>query len=629
MINIQTGFLQGATCTQLSRGHNPIYTKDSGSTLEKDALSFAYNGNISQWLNPSYVNNGLNNVSLDLDLPLLLAQHSAYLSQYPMLASCRFGSTGLGAPTILVPAVEVTCTHTSGVEVSPVSANSYVESVIVPLLQQSTIIASLLSTPMTNSQPGTTSNPSEIATSATALPGLSPSSSSAVVVASTAASASTQTPESLIVPSPSSTTQALESVTPGSTQTLVPPASTQGSSTTFLQGVSPILQPEQTPSDSPFASSNTPGVPTSLLSMPQSSTTLGDVTPGSGVVTSSQTTVSQQVGITQGPAIGTATSPLTSSQSDSPPPDGAEGTLQLGTTTQDSIAPPQNPSSTSVSNVIGSFILAMIGGSGASLQTQFSTEEVISGGPTSTPVSLSFSTINSGNAGPTGSQIQQPQTSGVYTTTVNGMAFRISNVAISPTIVQLNPTNAIILPTALPTSNDSGQAQQLQSVLASIVASIASVSLRAASGTVTGVSDISSIPPITAFVDRPALSSQSAQGQSLAVSLRQGSIGTDLPASQSTTSISSAGESQNLNSQSAVSTALATVTISGTFQTMITTGVVQIPVQTGNSSQTNPGAAIVSIFTGDANGLIDRVAGSGSNTMLISLCLFISWIGMF
>ena len=145
----------------------------------------------------------------------------------------------------------------------------------------------------------------------------------------------------------------------------------------------------------------------------------------------------------------------------------------------------------------------------------------------------------------------------------------------------------------------------------------------------TGVSDISSIPPITAFVDRPALSSQSAQGQSLAVSLRQGSIGTDSPASQSTTSISSAGESQNLNSQSAVSTALATVTISGTFQTMITTGVVQIPVQTGNSSQTNPGAAIVSIFTGDANGLIDRVAGSGSNTMLISLCLFISWIGMF
>jgi len=165
--------------------------------------------------------------------------------------------------------------------------------------------------------------------------------------------------------------------------------------------------------------------------------------------------------------------------------------------------------------------------------------------------------------------------------------------------------------------------------LLSAIQSIAYSGLTTSFGYKNDASNADGSPSTRPPDDKPTVSGQLVQGQTSASLLPQGSIGADLTASQSRTSIPSASRSKNVNSQSDMFTALTTVTISGTLETITTTGVVQSPVQTGNMSQTNPGAAIASIFAGGVDGLIDRVADSGSKAMLISLSLFLSWIGMF
>jgi len=111
-----TGYQQGTACNQLSVRGSLTYTSSQNTNDVSPYLyltakpAIAFEGNLSEWLDPVNIDyfEGQADIPMHFDLAQSLVQYPAYSTQYSILGSCGFVSTGIGAPSILIPATEIT-----------------------------------------------------------------------------------------------------------------------------------------------------------------------------------------------------------------------------------------------------------------------------------------------------------------------------------------------------------------------------------------------------------------------------------------------------------------------------------------------------------------------------------------
>lgn len=99
--------------------------------------AFVYVGNLSTWVGnygDERDGEGVANVPIDLDMPHLLAQLQGNNTQVPMLADCSWPGWGYGAPTVLIPATEVT----APTSITSTIAGNYVPSTPATTTQSQT-----------------------------------------------------------------------------------------------------------------------------------------------------------------------------------------------------------------------------------------------------------------------------------------------------------------------------------------------------------------------------------------------------------------------------------------------------------------------------------------------------------
>ncbi|GAB7341998.1 hypothetical protein MBLNU457_g0292t1 [Dothideomycetes sp. NU457] len=168
-----TGYQVGTTCLQFQRDDFQTTTvthtlsapldglhgggEDGGGTDGwlhlNGSAAFPFNGDSSEWHSNTGVDQDGVIVNISMNVPLSLAALPAFYSQYPMLASCSFQSVGAGAPTVLIPATEMT----APVSITLTKAGNYVPQTSATTTQIDTQggASSALNSPATDDTPTT------------------------------------------------------------------------------------------------------------------------------------------------------------------------------------------------------------------------------------------------------------------------------------------------------------------------------------------------------------------------------------------------------------------------------------------------------------------------------------------